>query len=335
VSEAAPHIATDLAPAPEGGHAEWFHGADGARLRAALFPAKGAVRGSVVLSPGRTEPLDKYFEVIGELQARGFVVLAHDWRGQGLSARMLPDPLKGHAQGSGPFLCDYRILLDHFGDRLPKPWIQLGHSMGGCLSLLALAKGEERFSACALSAPMLGIVTSGYGYPLARGLGWAWANLGQGKQYLFRHFIDPMDLTFEGEKLAHDRGRWDRWRSQLEACPRLGVGNLTWGWLDFAFSTTAWLRRSKAVEAIDIPVLIVAAGQDDRVLTSDTARVARRLKNCRYVEIPDAWHEILMETDDIRAVWWREFDQLVAGVSPPMQAAKPRSGGGGAAAKPT
>lgn len=319
MSEPAPLVATALAPAPEGGAGEWFHGADGARLRAALFPAKGTVRGSVVLSPGRTEPLDKYFEVIGELQARGFVVLAHDWRGQGLSARMLPDPLKGHAAGSGPFLSDYRRLLDHFESRLPKPWVQVGHSMGGCLSLLVLAKGERRFSACALSAPMLGVVTSGYGYPLARALGWAWANLGQGKQYLFRHVIDPMALTFEGEKLAHDRARWDRWRSQLEACPKLGVGNLTWGWLDFAFSTTAWLRRSRAVEAIDIPVLIVAAGDDDRVLTSDTAKVARRLPDCRYVEVPAAWHEILMETDDIRAVWWREFDRLVERLTPPMQ----------------
>ena len=314
VSEAAPLVATDLAPAPDGGAAEWFRGADGARLRAALFPAKGKVKGSVVLSPGRTEPLDKYFEVIGELQARGFVVLAHDWRGQGLSARMLPDPLKGHAAGSAPFLSDVRALLGHFETRLPRPWVKVGHSMGGCLSLLMLARGEARFSACALSAPMLGIVTRGHGYPLARTLGWAMAHLGQGKQYLFRHPNDPLTLTFEGEKLAHDRARWDRWRSQLEARPEIGLGNLTWGWLEFAFSTTAWLRRSKAVEAIDIPVLIVAAGQDDRVLTAETARLAARLPNARYVEIPHAWHEILMETDDIRAIWGREFDTLTASI---------------------
>lgn len=315
MTEPAPLIATELAPAPKGGAAEWFEGADGARLRAALFPAKGKARGSVVLSPGRTEPLDKYFEVIGELQARGFVVLTHDWRGQGLSARMLPDALKGHAAGAEPFLDDYRRLLDRFESRLPKPWVQVGHSMGGCLSLLALARGETRFSTCALSAPMLGIVTNGYGYPLARALCWSWANLGQGKQYLFRHFVDPLTQTFEGEKLAHDRRRWDAWRSQLAACPKLGVGNLTWGWLDFAFSTTAWLRRSKAVERIGIPVLIVAAGQDDRVLTLDSRKMAARIPGARYVEIPDAWHEILMETDDVRAIWWAEFDALVEKVT--------------------
>lgn len=314
MTELAPLIATKEAPAPAGGQAEWFYGADGARLRAALFPAIGPVRGSVVLSPGRTEPLDKYFEVVGELQARGLVVLVHDWRGQGLSARALADPLKGHAKGWETFVSDFQALLAQFETRLPKPWIKVGHSMGGCLSLLVLAKGERRFSACALSAPMLGIVTNSYGYPLARALCWAWAHLGQGTQYLFRHVIDPQTLTFEGEKLAHDRGRWDAYRSQLRACPQLGVGNLTWGWLDFAFSTTAWLRKTKAVEALAIPVVIVAAGMDDRVLTADSARMAARLPNARYVEIPNSWHEILMETDDIRAIWWREFDALTAEV---------------------
>ena len=38
--------------------------------------------GKVVLSGGRTEPIEKYFEVIEDLTGRGFVVLAHDWRGR-------------------------------------------------------------------------------------------------------------------------------------------------------------------------------------------------------------------------------------------------------------
>ncbi len=47
------------------------------------------------------------------------------------------------------------------------------------------------------------------------------------------------------------------------------------------------------------------------MLTEDTRLVANRLPDCRYVEIPESWHEILMETDDIRAIWWREFDGFV------------------------
>ena len=91
---------------------------------------------------------------------------------------------------------------------------------------------------------------------------------------------------------------------------------MTWGWLDFAFSAAAFLRRSRATTRIAIPVLIVASGDDDRVLTSDSRKVAERLPHCRYVEIPESWHEILMETDDIRAIWWREFDAFVAPIAP-------------------
>jgi alpha-beta hydrolase superfamily lysophospholipase len=83
----APLLDIPEAPLPKGGRAEWVTGADGAKLRAALFPAQAPVRGSIVLSGGRTEPIEKYYETIEDFTARGFVVLAHDWRGQGLSHR--------------------------------------------------------------------------------------------------------------------------------------------------------------------------------------------------------------------------------------------------------
>ncbi len=128
---------------PDHGKAEWFSGADGATLRAAFLRRKARARGSVVVRPGRSEPIEKYFEVVQDLLDRGFVVLVHDWRGQGLSHRALPDRLKGHAAGFQEFLGDYQALLVAFEARLPKPWIALGHSMGGCLTMLALATGEE------------------------------------------------------------------------------------------------------------------------------------------------------------------------------------------------
>jgi lysophospholipase len=63
-------------------------------------------------------------------------------------------------------------------------------------------------------------------------------------------------------------------------------------------------------------VLIVASSNDDRVRIEDTRKVAARLPDCRLVEIPEAWHEVLMETDDIRAIWWREFDKLAQAIAP-------------------
>ena len=138
MGEPAPLVSIPEAPAPGGGAAEFLRGADGSRLRAAFFPVERA-RGTVVLSPGRTEPIEKYFEVVDDLRARGFAVLAHDWRGQGLSDRPLPDRLKGHARGWADYLGDHGRLLDAYAERAPRPWIAVGHSLGGCLILLASA----------------------------------------------------------------------------------------------------------------------------------------------------------------------------------------------------
>src|SRR5690606_3571116 len=136
MAEPAPLLESPDNPVPPGGAAEWFHGADGARLRAALFTPKGTPRGTVVLSGGRTEVIEKYYETIGELLDRGFAVLTHDWRGQGLSHRLLPEPLKGHAEGFEDFVTDFDRLLAAFEGRAPKPWLAVAHSMGGCLTLL-------------------------------------------------------------------------------------------------------------------------------------------------------------------------------------------------------
>jgi lysophospholipase len=311
MGEPAPFCVTADAPPPDGGGAEWLRAADGRRLRAALFAPPGPARGSVVLSPGRTEYIEKYFEAVRDLQGRGFAVLVHDWRGQGRSDRLLPDPLAGHAAGLQPFIDDFRALLDGFEARLPKPWINLAHSMGGALTTLALAAGERRFAGSVLSAPMFGIRTGQAPAWLARGLA-----------LTFGRFRPSAYVSAGGDpsgevRLSHDMVREGRWRAQLAACPDLQLGNVTWGWLAMALEATGRLASDPGVASIDIPVVVVGAGADDLIDARAQQAVARRLPHGRYVEIPAAHHELLMEQDAFRERFWAEFDQLAREVIPP------------------
>lgn len=312
--QAAPLISGDGAPAPPEGRAEWFAGAGGLRLRAALFRAEHPV-GSVVLSGGRTEFIEKYWEVIGELVARGFTVLTHDWRGQGLSQRLTNDRLKGCADGFDDFIADHGALLAAFEDRLPRPWIALSHSMGACLTLTAIARGETRFSAAVLSAPMLGLKVGRS--PLAPLLARVMRGLGLGRRYLGLPPPHPLAADFEANHLTHDRARYARCQSLLRTCPDLALGGVTWGWLNSAFSAIAWLRRSPALERLKLPITLVAAECDTLVDNVAVEAIARRLPNGRYRLVPGARHELMMETDDIRGVFFREFDALAEGLSNP------------------
>ena len=316
MGEPAPLFGTDRAPAPPGAAAEWFVGAAGARLRAGFFPAAGRPRGSVVLSPGRTEPIEKYFEVAGELAARGFVVVAHDWRGQGLSQRLLLERLKGHAVGFHDVLADYRALIDAFEARLPQPRLAVGHSMGGGLTALALAKGEPRFAAAVLTAPMFGIFTKPLPPPVTRAIAAALSHLGLGGAIVPGASLAAPPEPFATNVLTHDPSRYARNVEQVTAHPDLALGPPTWGWLDFAFAAIAELRRGAGPAKVTIPVSVIAAGEDRLVDNRVLRLVTDRFPRGEYIEIAGAYHEILQETDDLRAVFWREFDALAAVVAP-------------------
>lgn len=311
--ELAPWTITPAAPKPLGGDAYWFKGKDGAQLRAGLFTPLGSPRGTVVLSSGHTEPIEKYFEVINDLMARGFVVLVNEWRGQGLSHRNLPNRLKSHAIDAQTYVDDYHAMLGTFEAQMPKPWIAVGHSMGGCLTLLSLAKGEAvRFAGSVLCAPMLGLNLPPFAAQILK------FNLliGRREEYAVPPVGDPYKAAFEANVLTHDRARFDIYRGQIDANHDLVIAAPTWGWMDFALSATRDLAQPENLAGVTCPLVIVSAGDDKLVTPGAQLAAAKNLPDGRVVKVEGAEHEILMETDDRRNQFWAAFDTMVDRVAP-------------------
>ncbi|MEM8538398.1 MAG: alpha/beta hydrolase, partial [Pseudomonadota bacterium] len=103
---AAPFFA-DLAKGPDGGAAFWTTTDDGVRLRFGIWPAEGkAAKGTVFLFTGRTEYIEKYGPVAARFAASGLATLAIDWRGQGLSDRLVAQPTLGHVGSFDDFQRD-------------------------------------------------------------------------------------------------------------------------------------------------------------------------------------------------------------------------------------
>lgn len=269
--------------------------------------------GSVTLLNGRSEFMEKYKETIGELNQRGFDVYSFDWRGQGLSSRMLPNRNKGFVENYDNYIND----LDMFFRKivLPEavsPIIILAHSMGGHISLRYIHDHPKIADRAILLAPMIDILTSPFPRWLARLIVWASDKAGLDHSYAIgSEDYDPEDEKFEGNSLTSDPERFMDKKKAISENPDLALGGVTYGWLEATFESIDILTKPVFAEKIMTPILIVSAGADKIVSKKAQKDICSLMKNCRLFEISDARHEILQETDKIQSVFWNEFDRFV------------------------
>lgn len=294
-------------PVPDGAEVVWFEGIAGRSLRSCLIPARNpqAARGTVIVCPGRTEFIEKYFELAGDLLARGFAVLILDWPGQGLSDRLLADRGKGHIDRFETFMGALRNGLAQVEDRLPQPRVCLAHSMGGAIALAAIVEGLVKVDAAAFCAPMWGIRQPVFGM---RYLVWAMRVLGRSQDYAVQP--GPPE-TFETNLVTHDRRRWQINRDLTDASPDLFLGPVTWGWLGAALQIFGVFAKAAKMRRLDVPVLVATAEEEALVENAAHARIAALLPYCEHITVAGARHEILMETDDMRDQFLAAFDRLL------------------------
>jgi len=294
-----------------GGETVWVDRPGGVRLRAALFGPPGAA-GWCAVCPGYTEFIEKYLEVVGELRDRGFGVVVHDWRGQGLSSRLVADRHKGHVESFDLPVADLRAVwaATGLGERVGTV---LAHSMGGHIALRAMAAEPGLVDRAVLTAPMMGVIGAGMPETLARAVLTAAGALGLSRRYVIGGAgYDVARKPFEGNRLTRDPERFARMHRLIAANPDLAVGDPTMGWVREAFRSIALTRRPGWLEAIETPILIAIAGDDRIVNNAAIEETVRRLPHAEAIRFEGARHEILGELEGVRTAFWGAFDRFVA-----------------------
>ena len=301
-------------PIPEGAQAGHFQTSDNVSLRYAIFPrAGGAPKGTICLVQGRTEFIEKYFETIGDFQARGFTVASFDWRGQGGSERLIGNRRLGHVETFD----DYWVDLKSFHGSVllpdcPPPYYLVGHSMGGLVSLYAGFRDRMMFERIFLTSPMIGID----GQPLSSAgmasLTEFLSFVGLGRLPVARRADRPAsEMAFAGNPVTSDLNRFTRAADLLRARPDLEIGAPTVRWVAAAMRAMARAARDDFPGGIKIPVLMLAAGRDGVVSTNATEQLGLRMRTGRHMIVPGARHELFMENDAIRAQVFAAFDAFI------------------------
>ena len=300
----------EIARAPEGGAAHWLTASDGLRLRLAVWSAGG--RGTVLILPGRTEYIEKYGPAAGEFAARGYATAVLDWRGQGLSDRLLEDGETGHVLRFADYQRDLDAAFAALAAMgLPQPWFLLAHSMGGCPGLRALMRGVPVRRAV-FSAPMWGIRLAAALRPVAWALAMGARGIGQGHRYA--PGTGPVNYValaeFAGNVLTSDPEMYAFMRGQIAAQPSLALGGPSLHWVHEALRETAALRRlpSPAVPALTV------LGSRERVV--DPRPIRDRMAHWpggRLDLVEGAEHEVMMEAEPIRSAFYDSAAAWFAG----------------------
>ncbi len=293
---------------------------DGVSLRLAHWPPPEAPRATVLLLHGRTEFNEKYEETAGDLIDLGFDVWSFDWRGQGLSTRVLPDGQKGHIGDYDLLAEDLQAVIDHVrgeadgagkGDS-SRPVVLLAHSMGGLAAMRYLAMGSTEVAAAVLAAPLLGIGPGSFPTGLAKVLSGlaVWFGLGGSFAVTQRRWRPGLE-TFQNNPLTSDAGRYAIHQQWLHDKPELSLGGVTWGWLDATLRASNSLFRRDTAAKIAVPLMLGLAGADTVVSRQAIADMAAVIKGAVLKTYPGARHELLMERDDIRDAFLSDFDAFL------------------------
>ncbi|WP_169628090.1 alpha/beta fold hydrolase [Ferrimonas senticii] len=273
----------------------YFDGVQNLALRYCILrqPAARTSRGALVLCTGRGDSFSRYWPQIEWLYQQGFCLYLWDHRGQGLSARLLPNRQVGHVQHFDDYVADMtRFIREKLNPDNPTQRYLLGHSMGGAIATLYLAKYPHQFDKAMLVAPMMDI-----NLPAPRKLltpllalfhrlrptGYA---IG-GSDYQVKPFADN---PYTGDRAQFD---WNHWLHQQQ--PELQVGSPSVHWIRHALAVCDRLSNTQ----VTTPLLLAIAEQERIVSNPPIYQFAERGGH-QTLTIEDGRHELLMERPPLR-----------------------------------
>jgi lysophospholipase len=269
--------------------------ADGSILKWQRISAADSQRIMILLG-GHTESYVKYSELFCDLRDMGLSIYALDQRGQGFSSRMLPDREKDYVDDYHKYVTDLeQFIADVVRPSADAKVILLGHSLGGAVAAAYAEKHPSQLAGLILSSPYLGSKAG----PFAIFILQVFDFFGMGKEYVpgggpFRI------VSFEKNKETHSRVRHERKMQDYLDAPAIRLGYPTNHWMTQLEKMGKEIRKD--AKKITSPVLVLQAGKDEYADTRAQDDFCANTKNCEKVVMAGAFHEVLIETNEIRDV---------------------------------
>ena len=282
---------------------------DGIRVRTSFWAANNPV-GTVFVFPGRADYIEKYAGLANFCLSNNLNVIAIDWRGQGLSERLLDDKNIGHIEDFKNYQNDVEVIIKKAEDaNLVKPWIIFAHSMGGLIGLRTLHDNPV-FEKVVFTSPMWGIQMP----PILKSGASIIMSLISliGKMETYAPTTSPetriLNEEYEFNKLTSDIRNFKLLRQQLIQHPDLQIGGPSSAWVSAALDEIEFQIGNEP----PITPALCFLGEKEEIIDNLAVReFCKNWDSCDLISIPDAKHDLLMEKKMILHSLFEKLEKFI------------------------
>ena len=291
-----------------------FLGEKGVTIRYRKFEVAGE-KGAIVFAPGRGESYLTYPELEYDLVQAGYSIYVLDHRSQGFSGRITPDSQVVTVESYDYYVADLAKFVDTVVNAVPHARrYLLTNSMGGAIGALYLDRHPGVFDRAVMSVPMFEINTGKFPEPIALETAKLEVLLGHGDRFASLGGERPYDFGQSTDCALAGDGRQAR-RCEIEELvrqrPESASGGSSYRWVVQSLEALRAIRGQGLAERLTLPLMIFQAGHDAIVRPGGQDAFCAAAPHCVKLTFPHATHEILTESDEIRAPAMRAITEFL------------------------
>ena len=272
---------------------------DGRKLRYSHY-SKPENSATVLILPGYTEYIEKYYEFIFDLSQSGYDVLILDHLGMGKSSKELENKRIVHIENFSEYVESVRELL--YEVKVQNDLYLFAHSTGALIGSYLVKESPELFKKVTYSSPLFKVLLKKNRRILS---------------YMYLNLLKPFksnsyapgyedctteDFPFEGNVVTQSEVRWNFNRDFISKDPSLWMCGPSVNWVLQVLKATKKSIVLDIAQKHDMPVLIFLAKNDANIENSRVHEFAEWAPNANLRVFEDSRHEIYREKEAIRTI---------------------------------
>ena len=268
-------------------------------------------KGSIVISHGFSEYIEKYNEIIYYFTQMGYSVYIIEHRGHGRSGKLGKyHDIQISVEKFEYYVEDFKTFLDLIVKKESSNLYLYAHSMGGAIGIRFLQQYDNYFKKAILTAPMIEINTGKYHRLFSYLISQVYVKFGMGEKFLFGQgpFSEKYDLNSSG---TSNKYRYENSFNYLLNNKELQRGGASFRWLNESLKATNKILKKQNIDNIKIPILFFQAGRDEFVKESGQNKFYEQLKQCNKIRFDNGKHELYMENDNILKPYLKHIKEFL------------------------